>query len=309
MADKVFASTMLNSASPLALPVVDDANAYLTAKPGPKNPCSVTSGTAPTWDNDTTLDLTNYPNGSVPTAFNLTPGSNYTCEATDGSGSIVGQLDWNNTTKTLTIKGKMYIDGSVYSNNGAVNLYSGSATLYLSGTFSITNSTKFCGSTAGAACDFTAWTPNSNILVVVAHGDNGTGYSISMANTTKWQGGFFAAKGIDLGQSSTDEGPMFAIEHQPVEQRDGQAAAGDHESPARSAHLPERPRRARPSQLFRLNGPGVRNLARSGKAGRYPSPLRVRRAGGRPPLSPSAHFVALVLFNLGVCFDWVCGGH
>jgi hypothetical protein len=208
--DKVYATTLLNTASPIALPVVDDANAYLSAKPGPKNPCSVTSGTAPMWDNDTTLDLATYPNGSVPTAFNLTPGANYTCEATDGSGSIVGQLDWNNATKTLTIKGKMYIDGSVYSDNGVVNLYSGSATLYLSGTFSITNSTKFCGSTAGAACDFSTWTPNSNMLVVVAHGNNGSGYSVSMSNSTKWQGGFFATNGIDLGQSSIDEGPMFA---------------------------------------------------------------------------------------------------
>ncbi len=210
VADKVYASTLLNTASPIALPVVDDANAYLSAKPGPRNPCSVTSGTAPTWDNDSTLDLTSYPNGSVPTTFNLTPGSNYTCQATDGFGNIVGQLDWNNTTKTLTIKGKMYIDGSVYSDNGVVNLYSGSATLFLSGTFSITNSTKFCGSTAGAACDFSNWAPNSNMLIVVAHGNNGSGYSVSMANSTKWQGGFFATNGIDLGQSSIDEGPMFA---------------------------------------------------------------------------------------------------
>jgi hypothetical protein len=208
--DHVYADTLLGSASPIALPVVDDANAYNSAKPGPKNPCSVTSGTAPTWDNDATLDLVNYPNGSVPTSFNLTPASNYTCQATDGSGSIVGQLDWNNTTKTLTIKGKMYIDGSVYTNNGVVNTYSGSATLNVSGTFSISGSTKICGSTAGAACDFTTWTPNSNILVVVAHGDNGSGYSVAMANSTKWQGGFFAKNGIDLGQSSIDEGPMFA---------------------------------------------------------------------------------------------------
>jgi hypothetical protein len=208
--DKVFATTLVNSAVPLALPVVDDANAYNTAKPGPKNPCSVTSGTPPTWDNDSTLDLTDHPNGSVPTSFNLTPVSNYTCQATDGSGHIVGQLDWNNTTKTLTIKGKMYIDGSVYTDNGSINLYNGSATLYLSGTFSITNSTKMCGSTAGAACDFSTWAPNGNILLVVAHGDNGSGYSIAMANTTKWQGGFFATHGIDLGQSSIDEGPMFA---------------------------------------------------------------------------------------------------
>jgi hypothetical protein len=210
VADKVFATTLLNTATPITLPVVDDANAYLSAKPGPMNPCSVTSGTPPVWDNDTTLNLATYPNGSVPAAFNLTPGANYTCQATDASGNIVGQLDWNNATKMLTIKGKMYIDGSVYSDNGAVNRYSGSATLYLSGTFSITNSTKICGSTAGVTCDFTAWTPNSNMLVVVAHGDNGSGYSIAMANSTKWQGAFYATRGIDLGQSSIDEGPMFS---------------------------------------------------------------------------------------------------
>ena len=77
-------------------------------------------------------------------------------------------------------------------------------------TFSITNSTKFCGVTASATCDFTTWQPNSNMLIVVAHGDNGSGYSISMANSTKWQGGFYTTKSIDLGQSSIDEGPMFS---------------------------------------------------------------------------------------------------
>lgn len=208
--DKVYASTLKNTASPISLPVVDDANAYMSAKPGPKNPCSITSGTAPVWDNDGALDLVGHPNGSVPAAFNLTPGTNYTCEATDGAGNIVGQLDWNNATKTLTIKGKLYIDGSVYSDNGVVDLYSGSATLYLTGTFTITNSTKICGITATVNCDFTTWAPNSNMLIVVAHGDNGSGYSIQMANSTKWQGGYFAAKNLDLGQSSIDEGPMFA---------------------------------------------------------------------------------------------------
>jgi len=208
--DKVYASTLTNSASPIPLPVVDDVNAYMSAKPGPKNPCNVTSGTPPVWDNDGSLNLASYPNGSVPASFNLTPGTSYTCRATDSGGNVVGQLDWDNATKTLTIKGKLYIDGSVYSDNGVVNLYSGSATLYLTGTFTITNSTKFCGITATATCDFTKWAPNSNMLIVVAHGDNGSGYSIQMANSTKWQGGFFAAKNLDLGQSSIDEGPMFS---------------------------------------------------------------------------------------------------
>src|SRR3954452_1756418 len=173
--DKVYASTLKNTASAISLPVVDDANAYMSAKPGPKNPCSITSGTPPVWDNDGVLDLVGHPNGSVPAAFNLTPITNYTCEATDASGNIVGQLDWNNATKTLTIKGKLYIDGSVYSDNGVVDLYSGSATLFLAGTFTITNSTKICGATAGVLCDFSTWAPNSNMLLVVARGDNGTG--------------------------------------------------------------------------------------------------------------------------------------
>ena len=59
--DKVYATTLLNTAAPIALPVVDDANAYLTAKPGPKTPCSITSGTPPVWDNDSTLDMVELP--------------------------------------------------------------------------------------------------------------------------------------------------------------------------------------------------------------------------------------------------------
>ena len=123
-----------------------------------------------------------------------------------------------------------------------MNLYSGSATLYLTGTFSITNSTKFCGVTATATCDFTTWQPNSNMLIIVAHGDNGSGYSISMANSTKWQGGFYTTKSIDLGQSSIDEGPMFSGGINIGNSVPGQASACGHEPSARRADRTERAR-------------------------------------------------------------------
>ena len=85
VSDKVYASTLKNTASPISLPVVDDANAYMSAKPGPKNPCSITSGTPPVWDNDGCSTSSATRTEACPAAFNLTPGTNYTCEATDGA--------------------------------------------------------------------------------------------------------------------------------------------------------------------------------------------------------------------------------
>jgi Tfp pilus assembly protein PilX len=208
--DKVWARTLTSSVTPLTIPVADYDGYYNDAKPGPMHPCNVTSGTPPTWDNNGSLNLTTYPNGSVPTSFNLTPATSYTCRYVEPSGYVSGQLDWNATTKTLSIKGVMYIDGSAYTSNGVTNLYSGSGTLYLSGTFTMqTSTTKICGITAGATCSFSTWTPNSNMFILVAQGNSG-GKSIMMSQTTMWQGGFFAKNAIDLGNASSVEGPMIA---------------------------------------------------------------------------------------------------
>jgi Tfp pilus assembly protein PilX len=210
-ADHVYASTLTNGTETIVLPAADWSNAYTNAAPGPKHTCNTTAGTTgPTWDNDATLNVTTYPNGSVPTSFNLTPATSYTCEYRDGYGHLVGYLNWDATNKILDTKGTMYIDGSMYMSNGSVNLYKGAATIYLTGTFSLSGSgTKLCGYSAGATCDFNSWQPNGNLLIIVPYGNNGSGYSVSFANSVHWQGGFFAKNGIDLGNSSTDEGPMF----------------------------------------------------------------------------------------------------
>src|SRR5215210_4137260 len=78
-----------------------------------------------------------------------------------------GELSWNATTKTLTVKGTIFIDGSARVSNGALNTYNGQATLYLSGTFRQTGS--LCGSVSAGACAFSTWNPNTELLTIVAN--------------------------------------------------------------------------------------------------------------------------------------------
>jgi Tfp pilus assembly protein PilX len=202
-ADNVFASTMGTSPpSPITPPTADWAGWYAAAAPGPQFPCVAanSSGTTPTFDNDTSR------NNSVGTAWNLTPTASYTC------WTAGGQLAWNATTKVLTVNGTVFIDGSAYVQNGAVNTYSGQGTLYLSGTFLLKNS-KLCAvlDSGGSACDTTNWNPNTKALILVANGnaDNGlpTGDSVQLVSSY-FQGGVYGTNTIELDTTSQVDGPM-----------------------------------------------------------------------------------------------------
>jgi len=98
--------------------------------------------------------------------FNLTPASSYTCQ------TAAGELSWNATTKTLTVHGTVFIDGSVYVNNGFINTYTGQATLYVSGSVLLKNST-LCAqlNVAKTACDTVDWNPNTQLLCIVSNGN------------------------------------------------------------------------------------------------------------------------------------------
>src|SRR5206468_10176224 len=86
-----------------------------------------------------------YMNNSAGTQ-NLTPAFDYRCQ------TLGGELSWNNTSKTLTIKGTIFIDGSAYVQNGAVNLYRGQGVIYLRGTLFM-KSASLCGAVNNSACD------------------------------------------------------------------------------------------------------------------------------------------------------------
>lgn len=206
--DKVWARTLSASPTAITIPTADFTTWYSKAVPGPQKPCTTTSGTPPTFDNDATLDLST--NGSVPT-FELTPSSSYTCQWKDAYGSILGEISWDVGNKLLTVRGAMYIDGSISITNGATNRYTGMATLYLTGTFSMrTSGSQLCGAVSSGNCDFSAWNPSSTMLLVVANGNNGSGNSVIFQNTVRFQGGLFATNAVDLGQSSNDAGPIIA---------------------------------------------------------------------------------------------------
>jgi hypothetical protein len=149
--------------------------------------------------------------------WNVTRGSSGTTAAAHASSQTVirddatpsGELSWNATTKTLTVKGTIFIDGSARITNGALNTYNGQATLYLSGTFRMTGS--LCGSISAGACTFATWNPNSEMLTVVANGNGGQvnpGDSILVDNNYSFQGGLFGTNAIEFGNNVNIGGPV-----------------------------------------------------------------------------------------------------
>ncbi len=178
----------------LAVPTINWQDVYNRASPGPKAGCLTSSGTPPIFDNDTVL------NDSVPTAFNLTPSSSYTCKAANG-----GELSWNATTKVLTVNGIVFVDGNVVIDTGnAVKArYSGSGSIYASGNIVGQNNSTLCATLSGSSCDWSSWQPgiSDGILMLVS---NGT----VQLNATSLQGGLYATTAITVGQSSSVQGPM-----------------------------------------------------------------------------------------------------
>ena len=115
----------------------------------------------------------------------------------------------------LTVNGTMYIDGSVQIQNGAVNSYTGFATIYVSGTLLIKNS-SMCAVIVAGACSTQNWTSNSRMLVFVVGGNGsnighqsqtGAGNSI-LLNSARFQGALYATNGIDIATTSNADGPL-----------------------------------------------------------------------------------------------------
>lgn len=203
---RVHADSILTGTIPGEGPTADFAFWYENAKPGPKQFCSTSSNMSSTSFESAGSTTRNNSAGT----FNLTPNSSYTCQYWDNllnPPELIGELSWNNTTKKLTVRGAIYIDGSVTANNNVVNEYDGLATLYVSGTFTISNSTQLCGAVAGGTCDFATWDPNVDNLGIVADG-NVSGNSVDIANSAKVQGSLYATHAINIGQSAQFDGPM-----------------------------------------------------------------------------------------------------
>ena len=217
-ADNVYA-TVFDQTPPTGLtpPVPNWDNWYLNASPGPYFPCTTVSGTPPTFDSPVSTDpaatdatkLT-YRNNNL-AAQNLTPGTSYTCKTAGG------ELSWDASAKLLTIKGTVFVDGSLYVDNGSINTYTGQGVIYLRGTLLIKNA-SLCGAVYNGGCDLRTyqaspqqgWDPNSKLLCFVADGNGGqvpVGDSIQLVSATL-QGAAYATAGLDLGTTSNVDGPL-----------------------------------------------------------------------------------------------------
>lgn len=207
-ADKVYADTVTTTPTDLLKPTVDFAYWYANAKPGPNQNC--TTGSFPGgFDNNTIYDNSR---GSA----EIAGGTSYTCEVRDGSGNLVGELSWNNSTKVLKIKGTIFIDGKVtimIDSGGLIN-YQGRGTLYVAD--QVESDAKVCAGGTGTNNCRTAgmanWDPTTNMLVVVA-GDKAVGEGFETGDNDPsdpaFQGVLWVKGGCDLNKSFWMSGPLL----------------------------------------------------------------------------------------------------
>jgi hypothetical protein len=229
------------TAPPITIPALtntDFQNYYNTAFIRPGDPCDNPGPNGSnrlansTFDNDTIALNGTGGNGSAAT-FNLTPNSSYTCQAKDSAGSVIGELDWDNTNKILSIRGTIYIDGSLTitqagsyrgvnssgthpsGDTSGLDGVGGQAVIYASGGFTMSNNIQMCGwntrtdttAKSGNTCDFNLWTPNTSMLMLVLH-KSGAG-SVSFSQSAMFQGGIYSLGDVDTGNSVEIHGPML----------------------------------------------------------------------------------------------------
>ncbi len=198
---------------------------YQNSDLGPFAPCTFTNGTPPPFKFDTATGVADNSinlSATPTTAINLTPGASYTCQSRAGS-TILGELSWNASTKLLTVKGTIFIDGSAYISPGGTARYIGQATIVLSGTFGMKGD-SICASYAGA-CNYTAsspWDPNLAALIIVADGVTGGGGGQGQGSdfdpgdgihlkTADFQGALIANRNIRTETTTQMQGPMISV--------------------------------------------------------------------------------------------------
>jgi len=195
----------------IAAPTADFAGWYANSLPGPTQDCT-TKSTAPNAPPQfDTLTNGAYVRDNNNPLQDLTPAHDYTCRVGPSSAPD-GELSWNNSTKTLTIHGTIYFDGSVTVNNNSLNRYVGQGVIYLSGTFYLNG--KMCGGVSGSSCNFGAWDPNSTLLGIIANGIGPSGSvpsgdSIYVSNGGQFQGALYATGNLEYGNNAYSDGPMI----------------------------------------------------------------------------------------------------
>jgi hypothetical protein len=180
---------------------------YLNAGLGPNAACATSNGTPPNFDTgDNRINQSAYPQA---TPFDLT-GATYGCSSADGKNVLA----YNASTKILTIKGTVFIDGSVRSTSTGAK-YVGKGTLILSGIYTMDNNTQLCvNDDCGVGSPPQGWDADTTALAIVADGiDNSTSPPQSIAiKKGHFQGLLLGNADVNGSVSGTIVvGPMISV--------------------------------------------------------------------------------------------------
>jgi hypothetical protein len=154
--------------SDLTLPNIDPVQNYAKGNWHSPN-CT---GVGFTFDSDTT------PNGTTPTTTLMPTSGSFNCTVYDPTGTTpVGHLQWDNSTKQLSISGTIWIDGNVdLSNSGTYvkdSIVTGAngGTIFVNGVVSGASNITVCGPAGSAVASPygcpTTWDPNQGMLGMV----------------------------------------------------------------------------------------------------------------------------------------------
>jgi Tfp pilus assembly protein PilX len=214
----------LTSTSPLQKPDVNAQQVYTygtgLGKPGDPT----VNWNAPTcstgsfvFDNNTTMD----DNLPETTLFN---GSSFNCTVKDSAANTVGSLAWDNSTKTLTINGTIFIDGDINVPSGTVN-YRGDGTIYVNGSLhggQNISGTSICGPTVTAAPENGCPGPwnypttdppaaGTGTLELVFNNPNNVATPVNLQGSNhEWQLTVFVVKGFTSNGGTAILGPVLA---------------------------------------------------------------------------------------------------
>jgi hypothetical protein len=190
---RVYRSSFANTPPDLTKPPFDATKRNI-AMPGPNQLCTTSSGSVPSFTTTGQIDLM--------------PGASYMCQvwsSPPSSGTLLGELSWNNTTKVLTVSGTIWFDGELFISNSQNGSYNGKATIYFNRKATIQNQAKLC---AVAGCPTSGWDPNAELLLLVSAAADVPAFEIQ--NDAKFQGAVYAVGGFKLQNAATMHGPVIA---------------------------------------------------------------------------------------------------
>ena len=136
-------------------------------------------------------------------------GNNFDCTFYDGGGNLVGRLAWTfGTPGALVVQGTIFIDGNLTFAGNDKAVYTGSGTIYVNGTVSMSNGARVCGAAmVGSACSGTNWNPATNALMLVAVNAGTASVAFDMQGDSEFEGLAYAVGKYQSGDGAWVAGP------------------------------------------------------------------------------------------------------